>query len=205
MTLKIVAKYRRWSSPTKITIWIGIVGIAFAVFAYLFPRSTSDFKWPTSFEELKAKSQKDEVDVILERTFWLLEEPGASISLGRCPGLDCITFTLGKTEIADGIMRQNVHVAGKGFEGSLIEMGGGFITSLLRDDKTGQMIKLQFTDFSFPIRKNSQVKIYSYIGKILFEIIDTRVESLKLRLILSPPKIPANIFDSQADVDITIK
>ena len=60
----------------------------------------------------------DEIDqkknIIITRTFWLLRDRGASISLGPCPSEKCFKIELGKLYQEDSLLFQKFIITGDG-------------------------------------------------------------------------------------------
>jgi len=54
------------------------------------------FNWKEVYAEIERARNNNQGNAIATRIFWLTDEPGASISLGPCPGEKCLEFELGE-------------------------------------------------------------------------------------------------------------
>ncbi len=126
----------------------------------------------------------------LSRTFCLLKEKGAKISL-ECPGPKCYQFELGSFEERDGILWQQIYISGEGFGFSrdkkdnlifsvdkLMVLHGGAHPGL--DMKTGRMFA------SIPLRQGAYFEIYPDDANIKFIVVDTKADSLRIKLEIKP-------------------
>ena len=67
------------------------------------------------FNEVENLPQDAHQEPLVTRTFWLLREKGASISLGPCPSDQCFNIRLGELKQQDNILVQSFILTGEGF------------------------------------------------------------------------------------------
>jgi hypothetical protein len=195
--MRIQERYRRLTVWNKLSVWAGVASILsffVAIIFWLFPRSPSNIiAIDKAFEEDERRGQIIEGEASTTHTFWLLHEPGAKISLGHCPGEKCIQFELGKLRLEGGLLWQQIFLDGEGvgikhdpkqkFSGidSLMRLKGATLGLLdLGKDKRW------FTEIS--LKRESSFDIFADIAHIKLWVLDTRSDSLKIKLEIWPPK-----------------
>jgi pimeloyl-ACP methyl ester carboxylesterase len=144
--------------------------------------------WPEVYEEL-ARSYGN--DTFLNRIFWLTREPGASISLGPCPGEKCLEFELGGLKLTDGALVQTINLKGDGFgikrppnSKVLFEMDSPFRVK-------GAGLLMGIYDNSLAVKmglhRDSTFEMFAPHANIKFTVIDVMSDTLRIKLEVSPP------------------
>jgi len=145
--------------------------------------------WDGVFKKIDQSHQKNSNEPLATRTFWLLREKGAKISLG-CPGEKCFHFELGKFEEKNGRLWQQIYLSGEGLGikrdlkhklvfgfDNTIKMKGAYPGLDLKD---GRMFA------SISLREGASFEIFPDVAHIKFYVIDTKSESLRIKLEVWP-------------------
>lgn len=194
--IEIIKRYPKYGPLNKLFIWcglIGVVGSICTVLALFRTSPTRNFNWPEVFRELQRRQHQGKQQPLLTRTFWLLKEPGASITMGPCPSDKCLSFRLGKIEIHNNILTQRVYVHGGGLQ--IKSRAAGTSKYLFEMDN---MIEVRGSSFVFPfngsdpwislaIRKGAYFKMFSKAADFQLKVLDTRTDSLRLQLQVTSP------------------
>ena len=199
--MRLRERYRRWTLPSKLTLWsfiLAILGILLAVTLWLFPRPQEKFEWPNALEDMRdCKSGP-----CASRIVWILREAGASLTVGPCPSSKCFEFQLapGPSRPDNPLLRgrgrdylwQKFLLRGGGFgvQRGVTPSGGWFI----RNDSrvTGHGGGFQFIplvdgyEVSMELRRDARLDISARGADISVSVLDASVDSLKLLVELFP-------------------
>lgn len=188
-------RYKKLNLWNKIAFWGSLSSIIAFVFTVIFlifpPKAEVDVSWPEVLNQLKEVEQKSRGDAFMSRTFYIVREPGASITLGNCPSQQCMKFTLGRLYQESGIFIQEIILSGDGF--GLKKNSNGKI--MLQMDNA---IKLRGASLSIPLNggpmviqfglhKKSEFEMFTPFADLKFTVIDLNVGSLRIRLDAKPP------------------
>ena len=133
---------------------------------------------------------------LVTKIFWLAREPGASISLGPCPGEKCFQFQLGNLIAKEGALIQEIALSGDGFglkrgpqpsEPHLIL----HLDSAIRVKGAGLTVPFAANENMFVelrLHPESVFEMFTRKAYIKFTVMDVLVESLRIRLEVMPPK-----------------
>jgi hypothetical protein len=175
-------------------VLIFTVGGGIASIKSAFWPANANFNWPEVFQELERREHQNQQQPLLTRTFWLLKEPGASISLGPCPGAKCLTFRLGELETNQDILIQRIYVQGGGFQIKSRAAGTSKydfqMDNMMIVRGSGFTIPLDGTDpwISLTLQKDANFRMFlKNVADIELKVLDTKTDSLRLQLEVSPP------------------
>lgn len=155
---------------------------------------TNIYSWPEAFEEANRKSSPGDQDIIASRIFWLAREPGASISLGPCPGEKCLEFQLEKLDLKEGSLVQTILLKGGGFgvkrspqSKYLLELNNAVS---IRGAQLVMGITDDFLALKMGLHPDSSFEMFTPHAYIKLTVVDIRSTSLKIKLDIKEPKEP---------------
>ena len=196
-------RYRSWKLPSKLTFWsfiLSILGILIAVTLWLFPRAQEKFEWPNALEDMRDCMSGP----CASRIFWILREPGASLTVGPCPSSKCFEFQLAagpsRSDNEAPLLRgrgrdylwQKFLLRGGGFgvQRGVNPSGGWFIRSDSRITIHGggyEFIPLvDGYEVSMELRRDARFDISARAADMTVSVVDASVDSLKLLVALFP-------------------
>ena len=206
--MKLRHRYLRLTLWNKIAFWgsvasiLGFLGfIVFGIVQYfgLKPQRHVQYEIPST--ELQDQEPDNLDEPLLVRTFWLLREPGTSITLGPCPGDKCLKFVLGELEQKDGVLVQKVYVEASfiGFKKhpkypdiKFLDIGFHSKGCALVYSNDGSRVW-----FSLALLKGRMCEVFSRVWNIGIEVLDTRTDSLRIKLEVRPGEKKSLPFDIQ--------
>lgn len=207
--------HRRFKKNPKKTIVYAIIVILVCIVVWFtaafIQEKGRQFASPKQKQKIQLNDVFEEVDklkkvtdtAVATRTFSLLREEGASITLGPCPSLQCFNIELGKLHKQNGKLFQKFILTGDGFSffkktvdkqiGDHVERQ---LISGIDDDfvvKNTEGIVL-FSPFSskkeitldIALAKGAEVTAITRAYDIKFIVVDINVDSLKIRMEVSP-------------------
>jgi hypothetical protein len=147
--------------------------------------------WNELYEELERVRSRNEGHAFVTRIFWLTREPGASISLGPCPGEKCFEFELGELKPSKGTLVQTINLKGDGFglkrppkSKYLVEMNTPFSVK-------GAALLVGIYDnvlaVEMGLHRDSTFEMFASHANIKFTVIDILSDSLRIKLEVGPP------------------
>lgn len=193
----------------KIAFWGSVASFLGLLVAVMQTQPAKTLQWPDAFNQINdAEGQQ----TLASRTFWLLRESGTTLTLGPCPGQQCINITLGK--MIDGLPQmlpwmkpnplpgifQQVLVAGGGL-GLRITQSPGFYSRegfVRMEIKKGVGHIQQTSDGPYVatlrLDKGTEVAIQTELVVIDIIVKDSELNSLRLEILISnaDPITPVN-------------
>ena len=193
--MRLRERYRRWTLPTKVSFLGSSVGVPLTLIVslifWLYPRPQEKFEWPNALEDMRDCSSPGPC---ASSTFWLLREPGASFSVGPCPGPRCFEF-----QLADGpsrpdnesLLQQKFLLRGGGFgvKKGVNPSGGRFWHNESRVTGQGGFQIIFLPDgylVSMQLRRDARLNISAPGADISVSVLDASVDSLKLLVAVFP-------------------
>lgn len=227
-------QWKKWSLPSKLTAigtYVGIIGIVITLALYIVDKTKPSAHVTFDVFPADTTSAKDDPP-LLTRTFWILKEKGASITLGPCPGPKCLKFELAEVETIEDTLVQKIAISGEGLKDVLqlaalpeswaektnqdnlpgvvsnaapvlLAGKGAYITVRSGPDAErvvttsgtnlllgiGNRARTNFVEsMGIPLLPNAFVQIHSRAALIRLTVLDTRINSLKIRLDIRPPQ-----------------
>jgi len=189
--MKLRTRFKRltfWNKLGAIGSLCSIVGLLLAIGFWLWPsQPTSEYRWPEALQELADAGVNTKSDISASRTFWLLREVGSTFSLGPCPGLNCYEFKLGNVENKNGQLIQRIDVSGEGFGIRKYPDRFEFQNRITGESAgLGYVLSTGEAWIFIVLNPNSFWEISTQTADILIRIIDTRAESLRLKIEVRP-------------------
>jgi len=152
------------------------------------PTPQINIQFDELIHELEQREKKDENRSMASRTFWLLQEKGATFSLGPCPGENCLHVELGDLKQKDDQLIQQFLLSGQVFSFFQKKIGKGFIFGtdtafFIKGKGSGFSISVDRKIRSYlPLTKEAAIEIFTKSIDIKFTILDTKADSLKIKL-----------------------
>ena len=110
--MKLRERYKRLTIWNKLAAWGSLASIISIPIAFVLFFNQPDVKVEINWNDIESEIQENDEQSITTRTFQLLNEKGASISLGPCPGEKCLNFELGKLYEEDNNLFQTIKITG---------------------------------------------------------------------------------------------
>lgn len=152
-----------------------------------------DQNWNEYYEELERQRSRNDGNALVTRTFWLTREPGATLSLGPCPGEKCFEFELKELKVSEGTLVQTIKIKGNclGVKKTLTE---STLTYELNNDfiiKGVARVMYSIVDNSLAVEmrlhRDSTFEMFGPQANIKFTVIDVLSDSLRIKLEVGPP------------------
>lgn len=193
MKMKIRERYKRLTIWNKLAVWGSLASII-SVAISLVPFFTEpDLKVEINWDDIESEIRENEERSLATRTFQLLNEKGASITLGPCPGGKCLNFELGELYEEDNSLFQTIKITGGGisFYSENIEKDNGkkayifgiaddFIIKNTKGSVRLSLRKEVFIDIG--LIRSAEIQMITRDYLIIFKLLDVKVDSLKLKL-----------------------
>jgi hypothetical protein len=201
--MKLRERYSRLSLWNKIAFWGSLCSIVALIVApllwFISQKPKMNVYFVNIFNEVESLPQNSAQEPLVTRTFWLLHEKGASISLGPCPSNQCFHISLGELKQEGNILVQSFILSGAGFsffsKRTEVQVGDaveGSITYGIDDNfimntaNTSIIIRPnREVIINMPLAKGAQVTIVTKSYDIKFIVLDRRSDSLRIKLEVS--------------------
>lgn len=160
---------------------LSLVATCLGFLGWVFPHPPQrTAAWPEAFEKLNE-------NVISTHEFSLLRATGTTFSIGSKD--QCIIFQFGDLKKERGTLLQEIFVRGKGRGLWLLPNKQLLLTLEIRvnDGWYNYDIQSGKTSVLVPIRPNVLFQLITESAQIDFKILDTRAESLRMQIQVSPP------------------
>jgi len=188
--MKLRDRYRRLTFWNKLGAWgalASVVGIPLAVALFVLqPTPRLHITHPNVFDNLKSHDASFKEDPLAARTFWLLHEPGASITLGARLDPNCFRFTLGSLRTEEGRLIQQIFLSGPGFGVRSHPRPGVMLYMANRIDVKGSDLRLS-NDLKkmwveLTLEGGNFFEISTEVADISLRVLDIRSDSLRIHL-----------------------
>ena len=203
--MKLRERYRRLTFWNKFAFWgslASIIGLPIGIFAIVIalgPKSHVEYDVPTKKIENKEASSVEEP--LLSRTFWILKEKGSSITLGPCPGEKCLKFVLGELEQKEDVFVQRIYVEADflRFKRHPKYPDMKFMNSGFHSKGCCLCYKIDGSGiwFELAVLKGRMCEVFSRIWNVSITVLDTRIDSLRIKLEVFPGERPPVPFASK--------
>ena len=203
--MKLRERYRRLTFWNKFAFWgsvASIIGLPLGIVALVIalgPKSHVEYDVPSTKKE--SQEAPSQVEPLLSRTFWILKEQGSSITLGPCPGKKCLKFVLGELEQKEEVLLQRIYVEADFLKfkrhpkyPDIMFMNSGFHSKgcalVYKIDGSGIWFELALSN-------GKMCEVFSWIWNVSITVLDTKTDSLRIKLDVFPGKRPPVPFDAK--------
>ncbi|PYJ85394.1 MAG: hypothetical protein DME22_09320 [Verrucomicrobia bacterium] len=150
---------------------------------------SNNFSLPDLFDELERRKATPEP--LLTRTFSLLREKGATISLGPCPGEKCMEFKLGDLRPQNGGYIQEIFLSGDGL-GMKKPANSKYLIEIDNPIRVqGAALKMELDGsrncILLNLKRDSFFELFTKNADIKFTVLNDDMTAFKIKLEVKPP------------------